>query len=235
MDFIIYIYKKFGFEFTLELSTRPKKYIGDIVMWDEAEKILVNILNNFTDQWKLNPGDGAFYGPKIDFHIKDALGRSHQCATIQLDFNLAKNFDITYTNEKGEKEVPVVIHRAILGSLERFIGIITEHYGGKWPLWLSPFQAKVIPVAPKYLPYAKKIGKILHDKKYHVKVDNSNNTLSKMIRNAEVEKYNYILVVGEKEETNSTVNVRYRDKKEKKEVLLDNLIKEFEDNIKNFL
>nr|QBK88577.1 MAG: threonyl-tRNA synthetase [Mimivirus LCMiAC01] len=234
MDFIRYIYNIFGFEFSLELSTRPDNYIGEIEIWDEAEKILGETINNFTKNWKINKGDGAFYGPKIDIHIKDALGRSHQCATIQLDFNMPQRFKLKYQNEKGEDEVPVMIHRAIFGSIERFFAILTEHYAGKWPFWLSPRQVKIIPIADKYLEYAKKVKDIIHKNKYYVDVNSNNNTLNKKIRNAQKEQYNYILVVGQRELDNDTISVRYRDNKNKKVVTINELLEEFKENIVKF-
>lgn len=141
----------------MRLSTRPEKYLGEIETWNFAEKELAESLNEFGEKWEENPGDGAFYGPKIDITIMDALRRPHQCATIQLDFQLPIRFNLSFVNEKGEKERPVIIHRAILGSVERMIAILTESYAGKWPFWLSPRQCSVVPVGPVFDDYAKKV------------------------------------------------------------------------------
>lgn len=147
----------FGFTFQLRLSTRPEKYLGEIETWNYAEKELAESLNEFGEKWEENPGDGAFYGPKIDITIMDALRRPHQCATIQLDFQLPIRFNLSFINELGEKEKPVIIHRAILGSVERMIAILTESYAGKWPFWLSPRQCVVVPVGPMFDGYAQQV------------------------------------------------------------------------------
>ncbi|MGH0181306.1 UNVERIFIED_CONTAM: hypothetical protein FKN15_006885 [Acipenser sinensis] len=158
LNFLRAVYGVFGFTFKLNLSTRPEKFLGDTAVWDQAEKQLESSLNEFGEKWVLNPGDGAFYGPKIDIEIKDAIGRYHQCATIQLDFQLPIRFNLTYVSNDGDdKKRPVIIHRAILGSVERMIAILTESYGGKWPLWLSPSQVMVIPVGPTCEDYAKAV------------------------------------------------------------------------------
>ena len=151
----------FGFTFQLRLSTRPEKYLGEIETWNYAEKELADSLNEFGEKWQENPGDGAFYGPKIDITIMDALRRPHQCATIQLDFQLPIRFNLSFINESGEKEKPVIIHRAILGSVERMIAILTESYAGKWPFWLSPRQCVVVPVGPMFDGYAQQVGFVL--------------------------------------------------------------------------
>lgn len=153
----LFIIQVFGFTFQLRLSTRPEKYLGEIETWNYAEKELAESLNEFGEKWQENPGDGAFYGPKIDITIMDALRRPHQCATIQLDFQLPIRFNLSFINESGEKEKPVIIHRAILGSVERMIAILTESYAGKWPFWLSPRQCVVVPVGPMFDSYAKQV------------------------------------------------------------------------------
>uniref|UniRef100_A0A671X989 threonine--tRNA ligase n=1 Tax=Sparus aurata TaxID=8175 RepID=A0A671X989_SPAAU len=204
LDFLRTVYDVFGFSFKLNLSTRPEKFLGDPDIWEQAEKQLENSLNDFGEKWVLNPGDGAFYGPKIDIQIKDAIGRYHQCATIQLDFQLPIRFNLTFKR-------PVIIHRAILGSVERMIAILTENYGGKWPLWLSPRQVMVVPVGPTCEEYAQKE---FHISGFMTDVDlDPGCTLNKKIRNAQLAQYNFILVVGEKEKTSNTVNVRTRDNK----------------------
>ncbi|XP_040899033.1 threonine--tRNA ligase 1, cytoplasmic [Toxotes jaculatrix] len=215
LDFLRTVYDVFGFTFKLNLSTRPEKFLGEVEVWDQAEKQLENSLNDFGEKWVLNPGDGAFYGPKIDIQIKDAIGRYHQCATIQLDFQLPIRFNLTFVSHDGDdKKRPVIIHRAILGSVERMIAILTENYGGKWPLWLSPRQVMVVPVGPTCEEYAQKVKQEFHNSGFMTDVDlDPGCTLNKKIRNAQLAQYNFILVVGEKEKTSNTVNVRTRDNK----------------------
>uniref|UniRef100_A0A8B9ZZV1 threonine--tRNA ligase n=1 Tax=Anas zonorhyncha TaxID=75864 RepID=A0A8B9ZZV1_9AVES len=222
LDFLKSVYAVFGFTFQLHLSTRPEKYLGDLEIWDHAEKQLQNSLNNFAAPWSLNPGDGAFYGPKIDIKIKDAIGRYHQCATIQLDFQLPIRFNLTYVGKDGDdKKRPVIIHRAILGSVERMIAILAENYGGKWPFWLSPRQVMVVPVGPTSEEYAQQFFEagFMSD----VDLDQSC-TLNKKIRNAQLAQYNFILVVGEKEKANNAVNVRTRDNKVHGEISVSSAI-----------
>lgn len=224
LDFLKHVYGIFGFEFDLELSTRPEeKFIGELATWDKAEATLEKLLKKFIgDKWKLNKGDGAFYGPKIDVHIRDAIGRSHQCATIQLDFNLPTRFGLEYsTDSEGVSDKPIMIHRAILGSVERMVAILTEHTAGKWPFWLSPRQAMVVPISPKIYDYAEQVQKELHE--YYVDVDLSGKTLDKKIRNAQLEGYNYILVVGDAEKEAHSVALRKRDSKEKKVLSMEEL------------
>uniref|UniRef100_A0A4W4E631 threonine--tRNA ligase n=1 Tax=Electrophorus electricus TaxID=8005 RepID=A0A4W4E631_ELEEL len=213
LDFLRCVYDVFGFSFQLHLSTRPEKFLGDITLWNEAEEQLENSLNEFGEPWKLNPGDGAFYGPKIDIKIKDAIGRYHQCATIQLDFQLPIRFSLTYVGKDGDDRArPVIIHRAILGSVERMIAILTENYAGKWPLWLSPHQVMVVPVNPSLEEYASKVCKQFVEAGFMADVDlDASCLLNKKIRNAQLAQYNFILVVGEKEKMTNSVNVRTRD------------------------
>ncbi|XP_031712524.1 threonine--tRNA ligase 1, cytoplasmic [Anarrhichthys ocellatus] len=215
LDFLRTVYEVFGFTFKLNLSTRPEKFLGDPEVWDQAEKQLENSLIAFKEKWVLNPGDGAFYGPKIDIEIKDAIGRYHQCATIQLDFQLPIRFNLSFVSQDGDdKKRPVIIHRAILGSVERMIAILTENYGGKWPLWLSPQQVMVVPVGPTCEEYAQKVQQEFHNNGFMTDVDlDPSCTLNKKIRNAQLAQFNFILVVGEKEKTSNTVNVRTRDNK----------------------
>nr|XP_031547754.1 threonine--tRNA ligase 2, cytoplasmic isoform X1 [Vicugna pacos] len=215
LQFLQFVYSTFGFSFQLNLSTRPENFLGEVEIWDEAEKQLQNSLMEFGKPWKMNPGDGAFYGPKIDVKIKDAIGRSHQCATIQLDFQLPKRFNLTYVSKDGhDKKNPVIIHRAILGSLERLIAILLENYGGKWPFWLSPHQIMVIPAGPTCENYALQVSSEFFAEGFMADVDLDHScTLDKKIRNAQLAQYNFILVVGEKEKANNAVNVRTRDNK----------------------
>uniref|UniRef100_A0A8D0CJ09 threonine--tRNA ligase n=1 Tax=Scleropages formosus TaxID=113540 RepID=A0A8D0CJ09_SCLFO len=214
LDFLRSVYDVFEFSFQLYLSTRPEKFLGDIAIWDQAEKQLENSLDEFGEPWKLNPGDGAFYGPKIDIKIKDAIGRYHQCATIQLDFQLPIRFDLTFVGKDGDdKGRPVIIHRAVLGSVERMIAILTENYGGKWPLWLSPRQVMLVPINPSCDDYTK-VCKQFVEAGFMADVDlDSSCLLNKKIRNAQLAQYNFILVVGEKERLTNSVNVRTRDNK----------------------
>lgn len=228
LDFLNHVYSVFGFTFDLCLSTRPEKYLGDLAVWDEAEKALADSLNAFGKPWRINPQDGAFYGPKIDITIMDALKRSHQCATIQLDFQLPIRFNLSYVNEAGEKVRPVIIHRAILGSVERMIAILTESFAGKWPFWLSPRQAMVIPVSSHCDDYAMQVKEKLWNAGFMTEVDTDRtDTLNKKIRNAQLAQFNFILVVGDKECSSGTVNVRTRDNKVHGELAVDNLIEKF--------
>jgi len=229
IDFLESVYGIFKFDFDLELSTRPEKFLGDVAVWDAAEASLKKVLDDYSARsgrkWKLNPGDGAFYGPKIDIHIKDALKRSFQCGTCQLDFQLPLRFGLKFTGPQGE-ETPVIIHRAILGSVERFLGILIEHVSGKWPLWVSPRQVSVIPVAAVYEPYAKEVVSQIHDAGFYVELDDSDNTLNKKIRDAQLAQFNFILVVGEKEVKDRSVNVRTRDNEVKGEKPIQEFISE---------
>uniref|UniRef100_A0A6M2DWL6 threonine--tRNA ligase n=1 Tax=Xenopsylla cheopis TaxID=163159 RepID=A0A6M2DWL6_XENCH len=225
LEFLRDVYKVFGFSFQLVLSTRPEKFLGDITVWNEAEKALAESLDNFGEKWKENPGDGAFYGPKIDITILDALKRAHQCATIQLDFQLPIRFNLSYVSETGDKKRPVIIHRAILGSVERMIAILTESYAGKWPFWLSPRQVMVIPVGPNFDEYAKQIKDQIYSAGFMAEVDtDAGDTMNKKIRNAQLAQFNFILIVGEKEKSSGTVNVRTRDNVIHGELTVEELI-----------
>lgn len=216
LELIDRVYSAFGFPgYELALSTRPEKYIGEIADWDRAEADLRKALEATGKPWTLNAGDGAFYGPKIDVRVRDALGRRHQTATIQLDFQLPQRFGLKYVADSGEEKTPVIIHRAVLGSVERMLAILIEHTAGRWPFWLSPRQAMVIPVGPVSLEYAAEIQKALDGRGagYFVDLDKSDRTLNKMIREAQVAQYNFMLVVGPKEVEARTISVRTRDGK----------------------
>ncbi|KAJ6475791.1 hypothetical protein C8R47DRAFT_985981 [Mycena vitilis] len=213
-DFMQHVYGIFGLEFQLELSTRPDNFLGEIKTWDHAEdQLKLALEKHYPGKWEINPGDGAFYGPKIDISVRDSLRRSFQCATIQLDFQLPERFDLKFRGEDlaNPEARPVMIHRAILGSLERFIAIITEHFAGKWPFWLSPRQIVVIPVAVPYKEYASQVCERLKSVGLFADVDNGADTLPKKVRNGEIAQYNFILVVGEEEMKQQSVNVRNRD------------------------
>ncbi|CAM4625302.1 unnamed protein product [Caretta caretta] len=226
LNFLKSVYAVFGFTLQMHLSTRPENFLGEVEIWDHAEKQLQNSLNDFGEPWKLNPGDGAFYGPKIDIKIKDAIGRYHQCATIQLDFQLPIRFNLTYVGkDSDDKKRPVIIHRAVLGSVERMIAILAENYGGKWPFWLSPRQVMVVPVGPTCEKYAQQVCHEFFEAGFMADVDLDHScTLNKKIRNAQLAQYNFILVVGEKEKVNNAVNVRTRDNKVHGEILVTSAI-----------
>jgi len=265
LEFLMFVYKQFGFNSSVALSTRPKKAIGERAIWDSAEAAMKEVLNESGLNWSLNPGDGAFYGPKIDIRLTDAMGRKHQCGTIQLDFQLPIRFNLQYRSDeveskekeedggkakeeakeeepkeawkeeakaepdadsKGKKEYvwkeqkvkpgfkrPVMIHRAILGSVERMVAILTEHYAGKWPFWLNPRQVMVVPISNKYNDYATYVADQLSSFGFHSAVDTGGNTLDKKIRTAQLSQWSYMAVVGEKEEESMSVNLRSRDSK----------------------
>ncbi|XP_051848688.1 threonine--tRNA ligase, mitochondrial isoform X2 [Antechinus flavipes] len=212
LDFLHSVYTVLGFSFHLGLSTRPSSFLGEAHLWDQAEQILEKALNEFGEPWELNPGDGAFYGPKIDVHIQDALGRPHQCGTIQLDFQLPLRFDLQYMGQAGVLERPVLIHRAVLGSVERMLGVLAENYGGKWPLWLSPLQAMVIPVGAEQEGYAREVQEALLAAGLVGDLDKDPSlTLGRRVRRAQLSQYNFQLVVGPREQSQRTVNIRARD------------------------
>ncbi|XP_063482136.1 threonine--tRNA ligase, mitochondrial isoform X3 [Symphalangus syndactylus] len=212
LDFLRSVYAVLGFSFRLALSTRPSGFLGDPCLWDQAEQVLKQALKEFGEPWDLNSGDGAFYGPKIDVHLHDALGRPHQCGTIQLDFQLPLRFDLQYKGQAGALERPVLIHRAVLGSVERLLGVLAESCGGKWPLWLSPFQVVVIPVGTEQEEYAREAQQSLQAAGLVSDLDaDSGLTLSRRIRQAQLAHYNFQFVVGQKEQSKRTVNIRTRD------------------------
>ena len=208
------VYKTFGFEYHLELSTRPEDSMGTDEEWETAENGLREALKELNLPYILNEGDGAFYGPKIDFHLKDCLGRTWQCGTIQLDMQLPQRFDISYIGQDGEKHRPVMIHRVALGSIERFIGILIEQYAGKFPVWLAPTQVKILPISDKYMDYANEVKKALFDAGVRVEMDDRAEKIGFKIREAQLQKVPYMLVVGEKEAAENQVAVRSRDKGE---------------------
>ncbi|XP_067256517.1 threonine--tRNA ligase 2, cytoplasmic isoform X1 [Chanodichthys erythropterus] len=215
LDFVRSVYRVFGFSFHCLLSTRPTPCLGEPALWDCAEQQLESSLKQFEEHWELNPGDGAFYGPKIDIQIRDALGRQHQCATIQLDFQLPIRFNLQYVGADGQMYRPIMIHRAVLGSLERMIAILAENFGGKWPFWLSPAQVMVVPVGGDSETYGQEVVCRLREAGFMADIDDDRgNTLNKKIRSAQLAQYNYIFVVGEKERDSRTVSVRTRGGKQ---------------------
>ena len=210
LDIVKRFYSIFNLKYSFRLGTRPEKFMGDIKTWNKAEKALKEILEESGKKYTVLKGDGAFYGPKIDILMEDSLGREWQTGTIQLDFQMPKNFGLTYTNEKGRKKTPVTIHRVIYGSLERFIGILIEHYAGALPVWLSPVQVWVIPVGSRHKKYAKEVKEKISN--FRVEVKNENETVSKKIRDGEIQKIPYLVVVGDKEMKTKSVRVRERGK-----------------------
>ncbi len=233
IDLADLLYSTFGFKYSLELSTRPDDFMGDIKDWDFAEEQLKAALEERGMDYELNPGDGAFYGPKIDFHLEDAAKRTWQCGTIQLDFQLPQNFDLTYIDENGEKQRPVMLHRALLGSVERFIGVLTEHFAGRFPLWLNPEQVVIIPVSDKFLDTANDLKSQIKDAGFRVSVDERSEGVGYKIRQAQLMRANYMLVVGEKEEESKLLTVRNRDGEETPEVSVENFIQKLSEERDN--
>jgi len=226
------IYQAFGFEdFHIELSTKPEKHIGSDEIWETATNALEDALRHKSIEYKINEGDGAFYGPKIDFHIKDCLKRSWQLGTIQLDFSMPQRFGLVYTDKDNTEKTPVMIHRAVLGSFERFIGILIEHYGANFPLWLSPEQVRVLPISEKSNDYAKIVEDKLKDVSLRCSCDFSNEKINAKIAKAHSEKLPYMLVVGPREAQSDTVNVRIRGIKENKTVRIDEFLPIAKDKI----
>ena len=202
------IYSQFGLKYHVELSTKPDNAMGDDAIWEAATEALRNAIEAKDIPYVINPGDGAFYGPKLDYHIEDSLGRTWQCGTIQLDMNLPERFDMEYIGEDGQKHRPIMIHRACFGSMERFIGILTEHYAGAFPTWMAPVQVKILPISEKHVEYAEKLAKQMHRDYVRVEVDDRSEKIGYKIRQAQMAKVPYMLVVGDKEVEEGTVNVR---------------------------
>jgi len=231
IDLVDRIYSTFGFKYEVELSTMPKKAMGDPKVWKIAEDALEDALNTKKMKFKLNPGDGAFYGPKIDYHIKDAIGRKWQCGTIQLDFSMPEKFNLTYEGQDGTKHKPVMLHRAIYGSLERFIGILIEHFAGKFPLWLSPNQVKIITVTDRNNKFAEEVAEKLKEKGIRAEIDIKSETLNRKVREAQLQKFNYIITIGDKEVEKKTLAVRTREGKVQFGVKINDFIKDLLDEI----
>ena len=235
INFIDRMYAIFGLTYDIELSTRPEeKYIGDIEIWNKSEDALEKACHKAGHDCKINPGDGAFYGPKLDFHIRDSLGRVWQCGTIQLDMNLPERFDLTYVDKDGSKKRPVMLHRVIYGSIERFIGILIEHYAGAFPLWLSPVQINVIPVNNEYhLEYANKVVDELRSKGFRVELDARDEKMGYKIRESQTKKIPYTLVLGNNERDNNTITYRMFGKENSTTIerneFIDMIIKQVEE------
>ena len=218
------IYKQFGFKYKVELSTRPENSMGSEEDWELATSSLKKALDEMNIEYEINEGDGAFYGPKIDFHLQDSIGRTWQCGTIQLDFQMPQRFELEYVGEDGKKHRPIMIHRAIFGSIERFIGILIEHFAGKFPVWLAPNQVKILPITDRNHDYAEGICKKLNDLGVRATLDDRSEKVGYKIREAKLEKVPYILVVGDQEQANGTVNVNKRDVEAKQSLTVDEFV-----------
>ncbi len=228
-----YMYSVFGFEYHVELSTKPENSMGSDEDWDVATKALRDALEEKQIDYRVNEGDGAFYGPKIDFHLRDCIGRTWQCGTIQLDFQMPERFELVYIGADGEKHRPVMIHRTIFGSIERFIAILTEHYAGAFPVWFAPVQAKVLPITDKHNAYAKQVYEKLTEMGFRVETDLRNEKVGYKIREAQMEKIPYMLIVGDKELKEGTVSVRTRDKGDLGARSLEGFIEEITEAVDN--
>jgi threonyl-tRNA synthetase len=215
----------------MRIGTRPEKFMGDPKQWDKAEKALVEIAKATGRGFEVLDGDGAFYGPKIDILMKDSLGRDWQTGTIQLDFQLPQRFNLKYTAADGSEKTPVVVHRVIYGSLERFLGILVEHTSGKLPLWISPVQAMILPISEKHLEYAAEVSRQLKEAGVRAEINADNNSIGKKIREAEMQKVPYMLIVGDKEKDSGTVAVRHRTKDDIGPVKVPKFIKMISDEI----
>lgn len=231
-----YLYGIFGLDFELTLSTRPDDYMGDIELWNKAEANLRDVLDELCGkgQYRINEGDGAFYGPKIDIKMKDCLGREWQMGTVQVDFQLPLRFNLSYIDSNGEKKTPILIHRALFGSFERFIGIITEHYAGAFPVWLAPVQVKVLPISDNQKEYANKIASELESKGLRVELDDRQEKIGYKIREAQLQKVPYMLILGEKEVEAGAVGVRARKEGDIGAMPIDEFISKIEDEVKSF-
>jgi len=224
-------YKTFNFDYEVELSTKPEKAMGSKQVWDKSEDVLKEALKSKKLKFRINEGEGAFYGPKIDFHLKDCLGRTWQCGTIQVDFSMPEKFDLSYEGKDGRKHRPVMVHRTIYGSFERFIGILIEHYAGRFPLWISPVQARVLTVADRFEGYAKKVKEELEKNGLRVELDARTESVNYKVREAQLQKIPLILNVGEKEEKQKTVAVRTSDNKLHFGVKVKELVKKVNKNV----
>ena len=234
MKLINEVYSIFGFAYTVELSTRPENSMGSDEAWELAESSLKNALEHENVEYTINEGDGAFYGPKIDFHIKDCLGREWQCGTIQLDFQMPERFDLTYIGEDGEKHRPVMLHRVIFGSIERFIGILIEHYAGAFPVWLAPVQVKILPIADSHKEYANKLMKKFENLGIRVEIDSREEKIGYKIREAQLQKVPYMLIIGDKEVQANAVGVRSRKDGDIGQMSFEKFSEKIKEEIENF-
>ena len=229
------VYSMFGFTYTVELSTRPENSMGSDEVWNLAQNSLKKALEGENINYVINEGDGAFYGPKIDFHIKDCLGREWQCGTIQLDFQMPERFDLSYIGEDGQKHRPVMLHRVIFGSIERFIGILTEHYAGAFPLWLAPVQIKILPISENEISYANELKQKLFKNGYRVEIDSSSEKIGHKIMNAQLEKIPYMIVLGKNEVENNNISVRARNGEKNEAISIDGFINKLQNEINEIL
>ena len=220
------VYARFGFAYTVELSTRPENSIGSDEDWELATTALAKAMDAINVPYSINEGDGAFYGPKLDFHLRDSIGRTWQCGTIQLDFQLPQRFGAEYIGADGEKHRPIMIHRVLFGSIERFMGILIEHYAGKFPVWLAPVQVKILPVSDKYMDYAQEIANKLKAHHIRLEIDKRDEKLGYKIREARLDKVPYMIILGEKELANGSVSVRQRDAEDDKQDMGEMAIEE---------
>ena len=227
------VYKTFGFEYHIELSTQPENSIGAKEDWDIATDALRDAITELGYDYEVNEGDGAFYGPKLDFHLKDCLGRTWQCGTIQLDFQLPERFELEYTGSDGEKHRPIMIHRVVFGSIERFIGIITEHFAGAFPMWLAPVQVKFLPVADRHLDYVNKIKEQFENAGIRCEVDDRSEKVGFKIRNAQLEKVPYMILAGDKDIENGTISIRSRKNGDEGACTVEEFIKRAKEEVAN--
>ena len=232
IDFIDYVYNIFGFKYHIELSTKPVDSMGTEEEWEMATSALQGAMDSRGIPYVINEGDGAFYGPKLDFHLEDCLGRTWQCGTIQLDFQMPQRFDLTYVGADGEKHRPIMIHRVIFGSIERFIGILIEHFAGKFPLWIAPVQVKLLTVTEKFADYAVEVGRKLEETGLRVELDIRNEKIGYKLREARNERVSYICVIGEREVENNSLSVRSNKEGELGEISVDDLVERLLEEIK---
>jgi threonyl-tRNA synthetase len=233
IELIDRFYKTFGFTYMVELSTRPEKAMGSVETWDRATGILEKILQDKNIEYRVNEGDGAFYGPKIDFHLQDCLGRSWQCGTIQLDFQMPEKFDLTYIGKDGQKHRPVVIHRVIYGAMERFMALLIEHFGGAFPAWLAPVQAVVIPLTERHHRYGHSVLQLLRENHFRVTIDDRSEKVGYKIREAQLKKIPYMLIAGDREEQNGQVALRHREAGDLGPVSLEHFVERLQKEIAN--
>ena len=233
MSLIDRVYTTFGLKYSVELSTMPENHIGELSEWEMAETALSNALKNMGLDYKINAGDGAFYGPKIDIHVTDCIGREWQCGTIQLDMQLPKRFNLTYVDSDGSLKEPIMIHRVVYGSLERMIAVLIENFAGAFPTWLAPVQVKILNIADSNYDYAKQVYEKLNKAGIRVEFDDRNEKIGKKIREAQLEKIPYMLVIGDKERDENLVAVRSRVKGDMGSKTLENFIEELNSEIKN--
>ncbi|WP_201713967.1 threonine--tRNA ligase [Rossellomorea arthrocnemi] len=231
LDLIDRFYGKFGFQYKVELSTRPEDCMGSIDLWNQAEGDLEGVLQERSVDYHINPGDGAFYGPKIDFHILDCLGRSWQCGTVQLDFQMPEKFNCEYIGEENQVERPIMIHRAIYGSIERFMAIIIEHFGGDFPLWLAPHQVKILPISEAHILYAQEVKSQLEREGFRVEIDDRVEKIGLKIREAEMQKVPYMMIVGDKEIQQQSVSLRKRKEGNMGVLKVKDVIRQLEDEM----